>query len=96
MRSIYSPQRRKERKGSISFCFPVRAPENKKNQLYKVNLIVRATMFITYVKLKLFSEKVLFYSLPFSQRQRIRKNVSASFVSLLLPGLYSKTFKLTR
>ena len=64
MRSIYSPQRRKERKGSISFCFPVRAPENKKNQLYKVNLIVRATMFITYVKLKLFSEKVLFYSLP--------------------------------
>jgi len=38
-------------------------PENKKNQLYKVNLIARATIFVTYVNLKLFSEKVLFYSL---------------------------------
>jgi hypothetical protein len=39
-------------------------PENKKNQLYKVNLIARAIIFVTYVKLKLFSEKVLFYSWP--------------------------------
>jgi hypothetical protein len=64
MRSIYSPQRRKERKGLIIFCFPVRGPENKKNQLCKVSLIVRATICIIYVILKLFSEKVLFYSLP--------------------------------
>ena len=35
MRSIYSPQRRKERKGLIIFCFPLRGPENKKNQLFK-------------------------------------------------------------
>ena len=39
-------------------------PENKKNQLYKVDLIARATIFVTYVKLKLVSKKVLFYSLP--------------------------------
>ena len=28
-----------------------------------------ATIFVTYVKLQLFSEKVLLYSLPSSQRQ---------------------------
>jgi hypothetical protein len=44
--------------------FSGQRPENKKNQLYKVNLIARATIFVTYVKLQLFSEKVLFYSLP--------------------------------
>jgi hypothetical protein len=41
----------------------VRGPENKKNRLYKANLMARATI-LAYVKLKLFSEKVLFYSLP--------------------------------
>jgi len=46
------------------FCFPVRGLKIKKNQLYKVNLIGKTTIFVTYVKLKLFSEKVLFYSLP--------------------------------
>jgi len=45
--------------------FSGKKPENKKNQLYKVNLIARATILVTYLKLKLFSEKVLFYSLPF-------------------------------
>jgi uncharacterized membrane protein len=38
-------------------------PEIKKNQIYKVKFIARATIFVTYVKLKLFSEKVLLYSL---------------------------------
>jgi hypothetical protein len=46
------------------FLFSGQRPENKKNQLYKVYLIARAPIFVTYVKLKLFSEKVLFYSLP--------------------------------
>jgi hypothetical protein len=49
MRCIYSPQRRKERKGLFIFCFLVillknwrtGRPENKKNQLYKVNLMAR-------------------------------------------------------
>jgi hypothetical protein len=45
--------------------FSGQRPENKKNQLYKVYLIARATIFVTYIKLKLFSEKVFFYSLPF-------------------------------
>jgi len=63
------------------FLFTGERPENKKNQLYKVNLSARATIFVTYVRLKLFSEKELFYSLPSSQRQRIRKNISASFAS---------------
>jgi hypothetical protein len=39
-------------------------PENKKDQLYLANLIASATIFVTYVKLKLFSKKMLFYSLP--------------------------------
>jgi hypothetical protein len=66
MRSIYSPQRRKERKGLIIFLFSGERerPENKKNQLYKVILIARVPIFVTYLKLKLFFEKVLFYSLP--------------------------------
>jgi hypothetical protein len=34
------------------------------NQLYKVSLIARATLFVTSVKLQFVSEKVLFYSLP--------------------------------
>ena len=46
------------------FLFSGERPEYKKNQLYKVNLIARATIFVTYVKLKLFSEKVRFYFLP--------------------------------
>jgi hypothetical protein len=46
------------------FLFSGERPENKKNQLYKVNLIAKAIIFVTYVKLKLFSEKVIFYSLP--------------------------------
>jgi len=45
------------------FLFSGQRLENKKNQLYIVNLIARATIFVTYEKLKLFSEKVLFYSL---------------------------------
>ena len=59
MGSIYSPQRRKERKGLIIFLFSGERerPENKKNQLYKVNLIARVTIFVAYLKLKLFSEK---------------------------------------
>jgi hypothetical protein len=75
------------------FLFSAERPENKKNQLYKVYLIARATIFVTYLKPQLFSEKVLFYSLPSSlprhscqvtagQRQRIRKNISASFAPL--------------
>jgi hypothetical protein len=48
------------------FLFSGQRLENKKNQLYIVNLIARATIFVTYVRLKLFSEKVLFYSLPTS------------------------------
>jgi len=43
--------------------FSGQRPEIKKNQFYKVNLIARATIFVTYVKLKLSSEKVLFNSL---------------------------------
>ena len=46
------------------FLFSGERSENKKNQLYWVNLIAKATIFVTYLKLKLFSEKVLFYSLP--------------------------------
>ena len=46
------------------FLFSGERSENKKNQLYKVNFIARVTIFVTYVNLKLFSEKVLFYSLP--------------------------------
>jgi len=37
------------------FLFSGERPENKKNQLCKVNLIARATIFVSYVKLKLFS-----------------------------------------
>jgi hypothetical protein len=44
--------------------FSGEGPESKKNQLYKVDLIAMATIFVTYVKLKLFSKKVLFFSLP--------------------------------
>jgi hypothetical protein len=72
------------------FLFSGERPDNKKIQLYKVNLIARATIFVTYVKLQLFSGKVLFFSLPSflsagilkDQRQRIRKNISATFASL--------------
>ena len=49
---------------SIYFMFAGERPDIKKDQLYKGNLIARATIFVTYVKLKLFSEKELFYSLP--------------------------------
>ncbi len=61
MRSIYSPQRRRERKGLIIFLFSgeKERPENKKNQLYKVNLIARATMFVAYLKLNYFPKKHL-------------------------------------
>jgi len=39
------------------FLFSGERPENKKNPFYKVYLIARATIFVAYVKLKLFSEK---------------------------------------
>jgi hypothetical protein len=57
------------RKDGITFDFKYFKgwpPENKKNQLYKVNLIAKAIIFVTYVKLKLFSEKVIFYFLLYA------------------------------
>jgi hypothetical protein len=51
---LFSDER--PRKGGITIRFKYFKgwpPENKKNQLYKVNLIARATIFVTYIKLKL-------------------------------------------
>jgi hypothetical protein len=55
----------------------VRGPESKKNQLYKVNLIAKKFIIVTHVKLILFSEKVLFYSLPSFLSARIFEGSTA-------------------
>ena len=47
------------------FLFSGEMPQKVKNRPVKVNLITRAIIFETYVKLELFSKIVLFYSLPF-------------------------------